>query len=98
MRIKIDLEQKQVILESGEELSIGAIFNFLHEIDADNVDQWTIVSESGDCFCNSDPFNVPCQPIYPGDYFEITCFHGQNIDSTGQTTFETTGVSSDIGS
>ena len=81
MIIKVNIEQKQVIVESGHELKLSDIFNFLHEIDADNVDQWTVVTESVDSV--GEPYIIPNQ-FPPLVTWEITCNY-EDIDSSGSS-------------
>lgn len=83
MNIRINTDTKQVILGSNEQLKLSDIFNFLHEIDADNVDQWEIVGEGNGGLLQ--PYIAPYAPTlppYPEQYWEITCSY-EDIDSSG---------------
>lgn len=93
MNIRINTETKQVILGSNEQLRLSDIFNFLHEIDADNVDQWVIVGEGNGGLLQ--PYITPYSPTlpYPEQYWQITCTY-EDCNSTGSTTVEEATVSS----
>lgn len=95
MNIRLNTQTKQVIIESTDVIKLSDIFNFLHEIDADNVDQWTIVgSGNGGLF---QPYVTPVPNLpYPDQYWEITCTY-ETCPFTGETTITTTDLPSSPG-
>lgn len=44
MQLTINTETKSISIQQGETVLLKDLFNFIHDIDADNADKWEIVS------------------------------------------------------
>lgn len=78
--MNIDKNHKTVILEAGEEFTLAQLFNIVHEIDADNADQWKVVTLCVTCVVRSQEYIIPpeADTVYPNPgadpyNFTITC-------------------------